>query len=264
MDTVDRPTIPAGLLILRDTNQTAQTELDTLKAEFPTTKACGKLRGRSIRAPPTNTKHWDSAKPIAVNTSDDRDTLCNKLQHVQHWFYFNKPSHDIDVRFPIHAQDVLRLVADLTDKKMTLGQSLFGLLRMLTYGLENVIAIPVREFQILSQHPKPNQRLVTLYVELVFRGNDDDARVIQSAVDMCRSLGSSDGTLNNMIKAVGKQKTLNQVYIPADFSHPYGIFFQYLAYTSHINRLKGLIINMIGGQNAIRQIHHHPWRAPTD
>ena len=33
---------------------------------------------------------------------------------------------------------------------MTLGQSLFGLLRMLTYGLENIIAIPIQEFQILS------------------------------------------------------------------------------------------------------------------
>nr|CEG05031.1 unnamed protein product [Fusarium clavum] len=106
----------------------------------------------------TNTKHWDSSKPITVSTSDDRDTLLNKLKHVQHWYYHDKQNHDIDTAFVTHAEDVLRLIADITDRKMTLGQSLFGLLRMLTYGLENVIAIPIQGFQILSQYPKPNQQ----------------------------------------------------------------------------------------------------------
>ena len=98
----------------------------------------------------TNTKHWGNSKRIVVNTRDDRDTLRNKLNQVKHWYYHDKPNHDINTHFTTHAQDVLRLIADITDKKMTLGQSLFGLLRMLTYGLENVIAIPIQEFQILS------------------------------------------------------------------------------------------------------------------
>ena len=126
-------------------------------------------------------------------------------------------------------------------------------------GRGEITRAPTPIHQAILQHVKPvhcggralDRKGNPLYVELVFRGNDDLTQVIQSAVNMCRSLGSTDKTLNNMIKAVGRQNTLNQVYIPADFSHPHGIFFQHLANTSHINRLKGLIINMIGGQNAI-------------
>nr|CEG05030.1 unnamed protein product [Fusarium clavum] len=118
---------------------------------------------------------------------------------------------------------------------------------------------PTNIHETILKHVKPvpcgshalDRKGNPLYVELVFRGINGNAQLIQSAVNMCESLGSTDRTLKEMIKAVGKQKTLNQVYIPADFSHPYGIFFKYLADTSHINRLKGLIINMIGGQNAI-------------
>lgn len=118
---------------------------------------------------------------------------------------------------------------------------------------------PTNIHKAILQHVKPvhcggralDRKGNPLYVELVFRGNDDPAQVIQSAVNMCRSLGSTDGTLNDMITTLGRQTTLNQVYIPADLSHPYGLFFKHLANGSHINRLKGLIINLVGGQNAI-------------
>lgn len=44
---------------------------------------------------------------------------------------------------------------------------------------------------------------------------------------------------------------MNQVCIPADLSHPHGWFFYQLGDITHPYRLKGLLINFMGSQNAI-------------
>lgn len=89
-----------------------------------------------------------------------------------------------------------------------------------------------------------------LYVELVFRGDDQAAQIL-NAIKMCRAFSSKDRTLGKLVRALEQAPHLNQVYTVADLSHPHGKFFEDLASAQHINHLKGLLINMIGGQNAI-------------
>ncbi|KAM0368124.1 hypothetical protein ACHAPY_011589 [Fusarium culmorum] len=89
-----------------------------------------------------------------------------------------------------------------------------------------------------------------LYVELVFRSGQDMTPV-QGAVEMVRRLGISDKVLQNLVNILSSKSTMNQVWIPADLSHPHGWFFSQLGDITHPHRLKGLLINLMGSQNAI-------------
>lgn len=89
-----------------------------------------------------------------------------------------------------------------------------------------------------------------LYVELVFAIRNGTTQM-QSAVEMVRKLGVKDKVLHNLANLLETKTTMNQVWIPADYSHPYGWFFYQLGDVTHPHRLKGLLINLMGSQNAI-------------
>jgi hypothetical protein len=125
-------------------------------------------------------------------------------------------------------------------------------------GRGDIWANPSRNTQQILNYIKPvpsgyfglDRHGFPLYVELYFY-QDKNKTAIESAVAMFRALDIYDSVMEKLTDHLGTQRTINQVWIPADLSHPHGWFFRQLGDATHPHRLKGLLINLMGSQNAI-------------